>query len=185
MPNVNVKFVDTSEECIKLMRKYAREGLKAGGKIVTKILKDDIKNNHYKTGSLYNEVFAKVEFIKGTGQPHLLIGYRNYESMKKKGYKHYVNPYWFEFGVQPHEIKTKALVKYGQSDYELKDNKGTKFGVIVRHPGMTSKNFLRNTVYNNVKEINEAEQESLQKITDLKVELGMSIDVDESEEEIE
>ena len=40
--NEKILFVDTSKECIDLLRKYAKEGLKSSGKIMTKILKNDI-----------------------------------------------------------------------------------------------------------------------------------------------
>ena len=46
MSEPKVEFVDTSKECIDLMRKYAKEGLKAGGKVITKILREFIKNKN-------------------------------------------------------------------------------------------------------------------------------------------
>ena len=161
----SVKFVDTSKECIDLMKKYAKEGLKASGKVITKILKNDIKSNHYKTG-----------------QPYMEVGYRSRAQMKKRGVKYYVNPWWFETGIKPHTIATKQFVDTGKTSYELHDNRGVKFGIIVRHPGRTGKNLLRNTVYNNVKEIRQAQIESLKKIDDIKVEKGLFIDLGGDEE---
>lgn len=184
MNNSKVEFVDTSKECINTMTKYAKSGLRAGGKIVTKIIKDDIKNNHYKTGGLYKSVAAVATMDKKTGQPYLKIGYLSKKDMLKKGIKYYVNPYWFEYGIKAHQIQTKALTKYGKSTYELQNYKGQKYGVIVQHPGQNGNNFLRNTVYEHIEEIRNAENEWLEKITELKIEKGLYVDL-EGEEEVE
>ena len=40
--NNEVKFVDTSKECIQMMKKLSKEGLKASGKVITKTLKSKI-----------------------------------------------------------------------------------------------------------------------------------------------
>lgn len=178
----SVKFVDTSKECIDLMKKYAKEGLKASGKVITKILKNDIKSNHYKTGGLYKSIVAWAKINYKTGQPYMEVGYRSRAQMKKRGVKYYVNPWWFETGIKPHTIATKQFVDTGKTSYELHDNRGVKFGIIVRHPGRTGKNLLRNTVYNNVKEIRQAQIESLKKIDDIKVEKGLFIDLGGDEE---
>lgn len=178
----SVKFVDTSKECIDLMKKYAKEGLKASGKVITKILKNDIKSNHYKTGGLYKSIVAWSKINYKTGQPYMEVGYRSRAQMKKRGVKYYVNPWWFETGIKPHTIATKQFVDTGKSSYELHDNRGVKFGIIVQHPGRTGKNLLRNTVYNNVKEIRQAQIESLKKIDDIKVEKGLFIDLGGDEE---
>ena len=180
---MKVTFVDTSEECIKLMIKYSKEGLKAGGKVITDILKEDIKANHYKSGRLYKAINAWAKVNYKTGQPYLEVGYRHrHQMLKKYGIKYFVNPYWFEFGFSSHDIETKQYAKSGFSNYELMDNKGTKFGVIVRHPGKTSKNLLRNTVYNNVEKIKEAQKDSLVKINEIQVVKGLNIDVGGDEE---
>lgn len=178
----SVKFVDASKECIDLMKKYAKEGLKASGKVITKILKNDIKSNHYKTGGLYKSIVAWAKINYKTGQPYMEVGYRSRAQMKKRGVKYYVNPWWFETGIKPHTIATKQFVDTGKTSYELHDNRGVKFGIIVRHPGRTGKNLLRNTVYNNVKEIRQAQIESLKKIDDIKVEKGLFIDLGGDEE---
>lgn len=184
MNNGKVEFIDTSKECINLMTKYAKDGLRAGGKVVTKILRQDIKSNHYKTGGFYKSVNATASIDKKTGQPFLKVGYLSRADMAKKGIKYFVNPYWFEYGVKTHQIQTKALKIYGKSTYELHDDKGRKYGVIVQHPGKTGNNFLRNTVFNNIKEIREAQNEFLQKINDVKVEQGLIVDLG-GEEEVE
>lgn len=177
-----VSFIDTSKECIDLMKKYAKDGLKAGGKVITKILKEDIKSNHYKTGGLYKSVVAWAKIDYKTGQPYMEVGYKSRAQMKKKGVKYYVNPWWFEFGINPHQIATKQFVNSGKSSYELHDNMGTKFGVIVQNPGRTGKNFLRNTVYNNIKEIREAQMEHLGQITEIQTIKGLTVDLGGDEE---
>lgn len=179
---VKFTFTDTSKECIDLMKKYAKEGLKASGKVITTILRDDIKSNHFKSGRLYKAInaWAKIDFK--TGQPYLEVGYRSRAEMMKRGIKYFANPYWLEFGYKPHTISTKQYVNTGFSSYELMDNRGTKYGVIVRHPGKGSTNLLRNTVYNHINEIVEAQKESLQKINDIQVISGMNIDYERDEE---
>lgn len=182
MNNPKIEFTDTSKECIDLMKKYAKEGLKASGKVITKILKEDIKTNHYRTGGLYKSIVAWAKINYKTGQPYMEVGYRSRAQMKKRGVKYFVNPYWFEYGINPHTIATKEYVNTGKSSYELKDNRGMKFGVIVKHPGRTGKNLLRNTVYNNIQEIQDAQKDSLIKINDIQVIKGLNIDIGEDEE---
>ncbi len=182
MNQVNITYTDTSKECIDLMKKYAKEGLKAGGKIVTKIVKDDIKANHYRTGGLYKSVVAWAKINYKTGQPYMEIGYRSKAQMKKRGIKFYVNPWWFEMGILPHTITTRQYKQTGKSSYELHDHKGIKYGVIVQHPGRPSKNLLRNTVYENIDKIKDAQKESLMKITEIQVVKGLTVDLGGDEE---
>ena len=49
--NQQVKFVDTSKECIQMMKKLSKQGLKESGKIITKTLKEKIP---VRTGGLKN-----------------------------------------------------------------------------------------------------------------------------------
>ena len=181
MNEVEIKFVDTSKECIKMMKKLTKKGLMNAGKLVKKTLKEKIPR---KTGSLQASVRARVEFDKSSGIPTLMTGYSNSRQMQKKGYKHYVNPYWFEFGIKPHTIQTKESAKGGKLTYKLRDSKGIEYGYIVDHPGMTNKNFLRNTVYDNIDEIQKALKEGLQELDDYQITQGMKID-DEEDEDIE
>ena len=128
MNQVNITYTDTSKECIDLMKKYAKEGLKAGGKIVTQIVNDDIKANHYRTGGLYKSVVAWAKINYKTRQPYMEIGYRSKKQKKKRGIKFYVNPWWFEMGILPHTITTRQYKQTGKSSYELHDHKGIKYG---------------------------------------------------------
>nr|DAL10371.1 MAG TPA_asm: hypothetical protein [Caudoviricetes sp.] len=179
---IKIEFIDTSKECIDLMKKYAKEGLKESGKVITKIIKDDIKENHYKTGGLYKSIVAWAKIDYKTGQPYMELGYRSRAQMKKRGIKYYVNPWWLEFGFNSHTIMTKEFNSSKKLSYELHDNMGNKFGFIVQHPGKTGKNLLRNTVYNNIKEIRESQIESLSKINDIKITNGLMIDLGGDEE---
>lgn len=180
--NCKIDFTDTSSECIQLLRKYAKEGLKASGKVVTKKVRESIKANHYKTGGLYKSIKAWAKIDYKTGQPYLQVGYKSKSEMKKQGVKFWVNPCWLEFGVSAHQITTKEYKTKKRSSYELMDNKGTKYGVIVQHPGVNQKNLLRNTVYNNVHEIKSAQIDSLKKISELEITKGMKFDMGGDEE---
>ncbi len=184
MNNSKVEFSDTSKECYKQMVNLSKSALKAGGKVVIKILKQDIP---VKTGSLKKSITAWAKVDRTTGIPYLDIGYRSRSQMKKKyGIKYFVNPAWFEFGVKPHTIMTKQFEKFGKSSYELENtSSGQKFGVIVQHPGMSNKNFLRNTVYDNIDEIKKAQEEYLGQLTDIMIENGANIVINEEDEEVD
>jgi len=178
--NARIEFIDTSKECVNMMKKLSKDALKDGGKIVTDILKEKV---NVRTGYLKKSVkaWAKVDFK--TGQPYLEVGYLSRSQMKKKfGIKFFVNPSWFEFGTKPHAIMTKQLKNNARNlTYELEGN-GRKYGYQVSHPGMSSKNFLRNTAYENMDKIQNAIQEKLSELEDYVLEQGMKIDLGGDEE---
>ena len=179
MENSKIDFIDTSQECIKMMRKLSKDALKEGGKIVTKTLKEKIpvKRGYFKKAV---RAWAKIDFK--TGQPYLEVGYLTRGQMRKKfGIKYFVNPTWFEFGTKPHSIQTKQFKDGGKLSYELHDNH-TKYGYIVQHPGMSNKNFLRNTAYENINDIQNAIQEKLGKLEEYTLTQGMNIDLGGDEE---
>ena len=179
MENTRIEFIDTSQECIKMMKKLSKDALKQGGKIVTSKLKEKIpvKRGYFKKAV---KAWAKINYK--TGQPYLEVGYLTREQMRKKyGIKYFVNPTWFEFGTRPHTIQTVQSKEGGKLTYELHDNH-TKYGYIVQHPGMSSKNFLRNTAYENIDEIQNAIQEGLCKLEEYTLEQGMNIDLGGDEE---
>ena len=104
-----VEFIDTSQECIQMMKKLSKDALKQGGKVVTDILKEKIpvKRGYFKKAV---KAWAKINFK--TGQPYLEVGYLSRSQMRKKfGIKYFVNPSWFEFGTKPHQIQTAQLKK--------------------------------------------------------------------------
>jgi len=177
MNQTSVEFIDTSQESIKMMQKLSKQALKDGGKVVTQILRETVPE---RTGSLKKAIVAWAKIDRKTGQPYMDIGYRSRTQMRKRGFKFIVNPTWFEFGVKPHVIMTKEYKETGHSSYQLEYKQ--KFGVIVQHPGMPAKNFLRNTVYNNVNEIRAAQTNSLAQLNNIQIIKGMSIDLGEDEE---
>ncbi len=176
---VKVEFIDISSETKKTMVKLSKDALKESGKVVTKILKETVP---VRSGGLKKSIVAWAKIDYKTGQPYMEVGYRSRQQMRKKyGIKFFVNPTWFEFGTKPHEIMTKMMKKNGISTYKLHDHEND-YGFKVMNPGMTSKNFLRNSVMNHIKEIQEAQEEKLGQLTDLMISQGARIDLGEDEE---
>ena len=162
-----------------MMKKLSKDALKQGGKVVTDILKEKIpvKRGYFKKAV---KAWAKIDFK--TGQPYLEVGYLTRSQMRKKyGIKYFVNPTWFEFGTKPHTIQTKQSQKGTKLTYELHDNT-TKYGYSVQHPGMSNKNFLRNTAYENINKIQNAIQDGLNKLEEYTLSQGMNIDLGGDEE---
>lgn len=178
----DVKFIDTSKDVKNEMVNLSKKSLKAGGKVVTKILKSTVP---VRTGGLKKSITAWAKIDRKTGQPYMEVGYRSRAQMRKRGVKFFVNPAWFEFGTKPHGIQTKEFANTGKSSYQLQDYAGNKYGVFVGHPGMANKNFLRNTVYNNIDAIQEAQKEFLGQLTDLMIKEGANIQIDMEDEEVE
>ena len=175
-----VGFIDTSHDCYKQMVNLSKKALKAGGKIITKALKEKIS---VRTGGLKKSITAWAKIDRKTGTPYMEIGYRSKAQMLKRGVKFFVNPAWYEFGTRPHTIMTTSFKYYGKSSYKLTNaDTGTQFGVIVKHPGMSSKNLLRNTVYDNINAIKDAQSEYLEQLTDMMVSSGANIAYEEDEE---
>lgn len=178
MNKTNVEFTDTSKECIQMMTKLSKNALKKGGKIVTNVLKSKMR---VRTGGLKKSIVAWAKVDRKTGQPYLEVGYRSRAQMRKRGVKFFVNPTWFEFGIKPHTIMTNQLKNGTKTTYQLTDG-NKSYGYIVQHPGCGNKNILRNTVYENIEEINKAIQEGLQELKDYTLTEGMNIDIGGDEE---
>lgn len=179
MENIQVSFTDTSKECIQMMRKLAKEALKEGAKVVQPIIRESIP---VKRGLLKKSIksWAKIDYK--TGQPYLDIGYLSRSQMKKKyGVKFFVNPAWLEFGVQPHSIITQQIKNGSKVTYKLHDDKN-EYGYFVEHPGISSKNFLRNKVYENADKIDAAMQAKLKELENYVLSEGMTIDIGGDEE---
>lgn len=174
----NVQFVDTSKECIQMMKKLSKQGLKASGKVITKALKEKIP---VRTGGLKKSIVAWAKIDYKTGIPYMEVGYRSRAQMKKRGIKYFVNPWWFEFGNRPHEIMTKEMKNTGKSSYQLHDHQ-RNYGVVIKHPGMSNKNFLRNTVMENIEEIQKAQEEAFSELSEMMIQEGAKIDLGEDEE---
>lgn len=179
MENCKIEFIDTSQECIAMMKKLSKDALKQGGKVVTDILKEElpVKRGYFKKAV---KAWAKIDYK--TGQPYLEVGYLTRTQMRKKyGIKYFVNPTWFEFGTKPHQIQTIQFKKGSKLTYELHDNH-TKYGYSVQHPGMSNRNYLRNTAYKNINKIQSAIQEGLGKLEEYTLTQGMNIDLGGDEE---
>ena len=179
MENCKIEFIDTSQECIAMMKKLSKDALKQGGKVVTDILKEKIpvKRGYFKKAV---KAWAKIDYK--TGQPYLEVGYLTRTQMRKKyGIKYFVNPTWFEFGTKPHQIQTTQFKNGSKLTYELHDNH-TKYGYSVQHPGMSNRNYLRNTAYENINKIQSAIQEGLGKLEEYTLTQGMNIDLGGDEE---
>ena len=179
MNQTKIEFIDTSKECIQMMKKLSKDALKLGGKVVTKKLQEkvSVKRGYFKKSV---KAWAKIDYK--TGQPYLEVGYLTRGQMRKKyGIKYFVNATWFEFGTKPHIIQTTQFKNGGKLTYELHD-KNTKYGYMVSHPGMSSKNSLRNTVYENINEINSAMQDKLKELEDYQAQQGVLVDLGGDEE---
>jgi hypothetical protein len=163
--NEKVKFIDTSTEVKKAMVSLSKKALKESGKVVTKILKSKIP---VKTGGLKKSVKAWAIINNKTGQPELRVGYLTVKKMQKQyGIKYFVNPAWFEFGTKPHII-TVINAKVLTDGIHM-------FGRKVMHPGMTPKNYLRNTAFNNVNEIKNAQKKYLGELNKIILKKGGKI----------
>ena len=171
MRNNEIQFIDTSSEVKKVMVKLSKQALRNGAKVVNKKLKSSLP---VRTGGLKKSVTAWAKINRKTGQPYLEIGYRSRAQMRKRGVKYFPNPTWFEFGTKPHIITASK-------DKILTDGE-TKFGKTIQNPGMRNRNFLRNTVVNNIQAIVDAQKEKLSELTDLMIQEGANIDVGGDEE---
>lgn len=164
-----IKFIDTSTEVKNEMVNLSKQALRSGSKVIRKILKDSVP---VRTGKFKKSIASWVKVDKLTGQPSVDVGYYSRSQVKKKyGIKYFANPAWFEFGTKSHVIqirKAKTLTD-GRID----------FGKSVINKGMSGKNFLRNTVVNNIDEIRKAQEEHLGKLTDILVSQGVKIDYED------
>ena len=91
---------------------------------------------------------------RDTGQPELQIGYYSKAQAKKKGKQvSHANPAWAEFGVKSHTISIKKANTLSDGNIN--------YGKSVSHPGLRGQSILRNSVFNNIDAIREAQAEYL------------------------
>lgn len=154
MSNDDIKFIDTSKEVKSTMVKLSKSALRAAGRVVKKDLKE---NTRRRTNNLKNHIGFSADINIDTGQPELQIGYYSWQEVKKKGKQpSHASPAWFEFGVNPHIIsihKAKNL-----------SNGKITFGKSVKHPGLRDEHVLRNSVFNNIDAIRDAQKEYLSEL---------------------
>lgn len=151
MKNNNVEFIDTSHEVKTTMVKLSKSALRAAAKVAGKSIRD---NTAKYTGHLAKQVGYWARINRNTGQPELQIGYYSKGQAKKKGKTpSHANPSWLEFGVSPHVISIRNA--------NTLSNGKINYGKSVTHPGIKGQNVLRNSVFNNIDAIQEAQKEFL------------------------
>lgn len=155
MPKSEIVFVDTSPEVKKTMVGLAKSALRASGKVIRKHVRDDVP---LRTKNIKNHIASWVFVDYKTGQPQMQIGFYGWQRVRKRGKQpSHSSPWWIEQGTKPHAILTKDG---GKPLYDK--STGTFYGNHVLHPGQQATNVLRNSVYNNIKEIRAAQEEYLQ-----------------------
>lgn len=151
MKNKDVTFVNTSKEVKSTMVKLSKSALRASAKIAGKAIR---KNTNKYTGKLAKQVGYWARINRNTGQPELQIGYYSKSQARKKGKSpSHANPAWQEFGVSPHTISIKNA--------NTLSNGKINFGKSIVHPGLRGENTLRNSVFENINAIQEAQKEYL------------------------
>lgn len=170
----SVEFIDTSKEVKDTMVKLSKSALRAGGKVAGNALKEETKKF---TGRLAKQIGYWARIDKQTGQPELQLGYYSKSRAKKKGKApSHANPAWIEFGVNTHTIsikKAKTLTD-GVVDY----------GKTVIHPGLRGEATLRNSVFDNIDAIHEAQESYLSELNKTIEEAGGKIDESEEDEDV-
>ena len=151
MNNKDIKFIDTSKEVKSTMVKLSKSALRASAKVAGKAIRE---NTQKYTGKLSKQVGYWARINRDTGQPELQIGYYSKGQAKKKGKSpSHANPAWSEFGVNPHVISIKKA--------NTLSNGKINFGKSVSHPGLRGQSILRNSVFNNIDAIKDAQKEFL------------------------
>lgn len=151
MKNKNIEFIDTSHEIKNTMVKLSKSALRASAKVAGKAIREE---THKYTGHLAKQVGYWAKIDRSTGQPELQIGYYSKRQARKKGKTpSRSNPTWQEFGVSTHAISIKKA--------NTLSNGKINFGKSVIHPGFKGNGTLRNSVFNNIDAILDAQKEYL------------------------
>lgn len=153
--NSKIVFEDYSQDVIKTMQGLSKSALRESGKVVRKILR---KNIPVRSKRLKNHIASWAFVERRTGQPQLQIGYYSWQRVRKRNKEpSHASPSWVEFGTSPHVIsakKAKAMA-YAENFY------GSK----VHHGGQRATHVLRNSVYDNIKEIKAAQAQYLAELS--------------------
>ena len=151
MSNNKIEFIDTSKEVKNTMVKLSKSALRASAKVAGKAIKAETQK---RTGRLSKQVGYCAKINRDTGQPELQIGYYSKAQAKKKGKQvSHANPAWAEFGVKSHTISIKKANTLSDGNIN--------YGKSVSHPGLRGQSILRNSVFNNIDAIREAQAEYL------------------------
>lgn len=158
------KFVNTSAEAKKALQGLSKTALRDAGKIVRKTLRETvpIRSKRFK-----NHIASWAFINNKTGQPELQVGFYSWQRVKKRGkLPSHANPHWIEFGVKSHTIAPKGSKKAMSYNNEF-------YGKAVDHPGTPALHTLRNSVYENIDKIRDA-QADLLKYLDQTLEVAQS-----------
>ena len=167
-----ITFIDVSEDVKKTMSDLAKTALRKSGNVIKKYLRQDLP---VRTSKFKNHVGSWPHIDYKTGQPKLQVGFYGWQKVKKRGKQpSHASPWWIERGTKPHTILTTDKVMYDKST-------GTSYGHSVDHPGQQATNLLRNTVYNHISEIREAQEKYLKLLND-EIDKAKGF-IDESDEE--
>lgn len=166
------EIIDTSKEVKKAMVSLSKKALREAGKVITKELRPKIPA---KTGNLRKGVRSWAIVNYRTGKPEVMVGYLSAARMRKQyGIRYWVNPTWFEFGVKPHSI-VAGIKRGGKTNAKFLTDGRHDFGKEVMHPGLPRKNLLRDTAYENIDAIVQAQKKYLSELNDLIITVGGTV----------
>lgn len=174
-----ISYVDTSAEFIEAMQGLAKTALKAAAKVIRKQIKNNLPE---RTGRIKNHVGSWAHIKKDTGQPELQIGFYSAQGTRKRHKQpSHANPWWIEqrmdslsIAVKPHLITAKKTKFLG--------NNGHFFPHTVMHPGIPARHTLRDTITDNLGEIQAAEEKYLKELNNSLEHALKKIDTDETDE---
>ena len=167
----NVTFVDKHDEVKKTLVGLSKTALRASGKVIRKHLRENIpiRSKRFK-----NHIGTWVMINYSTGQPTLQVGFYSWQKVKSKGKPpSSANPWWIERGTTAHIMPGH---KGNWVPGHFMRYEDMIFGFKVNHPGQRGTDVLRNTVYDNISEIREAQKEYLAAISDTLEAAGMKVD---------
>lgn len=169
-----VIFNDYSKDVIKTMQGLSKTALRASGKVIRKILRDNVpvRSKRFKSH------IASWAFVdRQTGQPQLQIGYYSWQKVRARGKQpSHANPAWVEFGTTAHviHVKNARAMAYDKNFY----------GASVNHPGQRGTHVLRNSVYDHIEEIRAAQAEFLAELSEtIERAQGKIVDSEEVEDD--
>ncbi len=167
-----VTFVSMSTEAKKTMAGLSKTALRASGKVVRKILRNNIpiRSKRFK-----NHIGTWAYIDRNTGQPQLQVGFYSWQRVKSKGkLPSHASPHWIESGTATHQINPKNASSMGYN--------GNFYGRLVQHPGQRGTNVLRNSVYDNIDEIRAAQTEYLKELNNTLEQAGVKVFEGEEDE---
>jgi hypothetical protein len=150
-----VRFINNTQEVIKTMQGLSKTALRESGKVVRKILRDQIP---VRSKRIKNHIATWVFVERTTGQPQMQVGFYSWQKVKARHKQpSHTSPHWLEFGTKAHTIAAKnaKVMAYGDDIY----------GATVSHPGQRDLHVLRNAVYENIAEVKKAQEQYLKELS--------------------